>query len=459
MKQPATAWLIHIFAILHFAASALCGSAGLDDTLLLTALTITLTLLICLRAKLGVEFTAISIILVNVAGYFLGVAIAWVFGHLIHVPVLVHALSTLLTTEALGWGLLRLSATFKENSPDLSERERGIQMGWLILAVTVIFLLRIFINLIFESSLSSSGEGVAAVKAFLYNPLLLLLILGACILFLEYYRKESRDMDYAGKIFSFTLFFITITLLSALFSGLGLPLEFSPEISSGRFLLLVVVSIVVNAGIFSIVYIIYYGLSARRRLEIEREKADKARFQYLILKQQMSPHFLFNSLNVLDSLVQDGSKEDASRFIHQLAGLYRYMLQNEEEDVVSLRDEMDYSRQYAELVKMRWQDALRFDLDVRDADLGRYVVPCSLQLCIENAIKHNALSRENPLVISISSDGSQLIIRNHKSPRVNGLQSTGVGLNYIRQQYLSNGGEPMEVLDSEDEFTVKLPLL
>lgn len=219
------------------------------------------------------------------------------------------------------------------------------------------------------------------------------------------------------------------------------------------------VSIVVNAGIFSIVYIIYYGLSARRRLEIEREKADKARFQYLILKQQMSPHFLFNSLNVLDSLVQDGSKEDASRFIHQLAGLYRYMLQNEEEDVVSLRDEMDYSRQYAELVKMRWQDALRFDLDVRDADLGRYVVPCSLQLCIENAIKHNALSRENPLVISISSDGSQLIIRNHKSPRVNGLQSTGVGLNYIRQQYLSNGGEPMEVLDSEDEFTVKLPLL
>ncbi len=135
------------------------------------------------------------------------------------------------------------------------------------------------------------------------------------------------------------------------------------------------------------------------------------------------------------------------------------MLRNEEEDVVTLREELEYSKMYGSLVKMRWQDALVFNISVREEDMSYYVVPCSVQLCIENAIKHNSMSKEKPLEISISSDGSFVTVENALAPKLSEVESTNLGLKYIKQQYLAQGSSATEVEQSKKSFKVKLPLL
>ena len=461
--------IIHIFAAAHFAASLLCGALSLSDSLLLTALTIALILLLCLRRRTSEELTVISIVLANIIGYFLGELLALAFGLVLSAPVLAHALSTAATTEALGWATLWFTGRYNIRSgPAHQSGERlGAGMGkesdapqnsgatvWLVSAVAAVYLLRVFINLM----LSSSAEGMQAVRDFLYNPLMLLLILGAGVVFIRYYRRGNNELSYPGKILTFALYFVFMTLLSALFVGLGLPFGVHFSMTAERFLLLLAVGLVSNAIIFSFTYVADLALTARRRLEIEKERADKAHYRYLLMKQQLKPHFLFNSLNVLDSLVQDGSKEDASRFIHGLSGLYRYMLRNEDEVVVPLVEELEYANMYSELVRMRWQDALIIQMSVPYEDMGRFVVPGSVQLCMENAIKHNSMSPENPLEISISSDGSCIKVHNRLSPKIGEEGSTGLGLKYIKEQYLSCG-KSVEIDENEEFFEVRLPLL
>lgn len=453
-----THWLIHIFALLHLLASLICGLMNADDSLLLTVLTITLVLFICLRGNVGVELTVIAIVLANLFGYLFGMMIAWAIGLVIDNMAVVHGLSTAATTEILGWSILGFTGRHKDAAQELSEEERNIQMGWLIIAVVVVYMIRVFINLIFSTP-SGSNEGLKAIQDFLHNPLMMLIILAASIFFIIYIKREDNNLSPSGKILSYAIYFISVSLLSALFVGTGLPFSFKLGLSAERFMLLAAVSLVANAAIFSFVYIANIALTARRKLQIEREKANKAHYQYLLLKQQVNPHFLFNSLNALDSLVHEGSKEDASRFIHQLSGLYRYMLRNEEEDVVTLREELEYSKMYGSLVKMRWQDALVFNISVREEDMSYYVVPCSVQLCIENAIKHNSMSKEKPLEISISSDGSFVTVENALAPKLSEVESTNLGLKYIKQQYLAQGSSATEVEQSKKSFKVKLPLL
>ncbi len=211
--------------------------------------------------------------------------------------------------------------------------------------------------------------------------------------------------------------------------------------------------------IYSVIYMIEYAITARRNAEKEKNRADLAKFQYLNLKQQVNPHFLFNSLNILDALVLDGRDREASEYIHKLAGIYRYMLRNEEEGTVTLRDEMTYVEMYRDLLKVRFQEGFDVEVGIRPEDLSRHVVPCSVQLLIENATKHNAVSPSRPLNVSVVSDGQTVTVSNNLIPRVTEAQSSGLGLNYIRQQYRDRSGKGIEIIRTDDSYTVKLPLL
>ena len=204
---------------------------------------------------------------------------------------------------------------------------------------------------------------------------------------------------------------------------------------------------------------IEYAITARRNAESEKDRADLAKFQYLNLKQQVNPHFLFNSLNILDALVLDGKDREASTYIHKLAGIYRYMLKNEEETTVSLRDEMTYVEMYCDLLKVRFQEGFNLLTDIPEEDMARFVIPCSVQLLIENATKHDAVSPERPLNVSITSDGDSITVTNNLIPRVTRSQSSGLGLNYIRKQYMERSGKGIEIEKTEGAYTVKLPLL
>ena len=308
------------------------------------------------------------------------------------------------------------------------------------------------------------GKGIAAfVNLFVIHPLLSPAIatftttetIGwALALFLKQFSSHSGAQRKVTPK-EITWLIIAIAVVLALRFVIR---QFSSTIFSGEFLL-GSVALMAAILIYSVIYMVEYARSAKREAAREKDRADLAKFQYLNLKQQVNPHFLFNSLNILDALVLDGKNEDASVYIHKLAGIYRYMLKNEDENTVSLRDEMTYVEMYSDLLKVRFQEGFIMEVSIPEEDLRRFVIPCSVQLLVENATKHNAVSPDKPLVVTISSDGETLTVTNNIIPRLTPSQSSGLGLNYIREQYKARSDRGIEIAAREDEYIVKLPLL
>ena len=222
-----------------------------------------------------------------------------------------------------------------------------------------------------------------------------------------------------------------------------------------------VASIIVDY-VFSLGALIFLAENAMRinaRALEHQEKARLAQYRYMNLSQQVNPHFLFNSLNILDCLVCEEKTEQASTYIHKLAAIYRYLLRNEEERLVKLRDELDFVGQYVDLLKVRFPEGLDIDIDIPEDKMNRRVVPCSVQLLIENATKHNAVSPDKPLLIKVRCGDNTVIVSNTLNPKVSSGPSTGLGLKYLREQYHDVAGKEAVVRVGENEYTVEMPLI
>ena len=223
----------------------------------------------------------------------------------------------------------------------------------------------------------------------------------------------------------------------------------------------IVASIIVDY-VFSLGALIFLAENAMRinaRALEDQEKARLAQYKYMSLSQQVNPHFLFNSLNILDCLVCEEKTAQASTYIHKLAGIYRYMLRIEQERLVTLRDEMDFVEQYVDLLKVRFPEGLDISIDIPDDKMGRRVVPCSVQLLIENATKHNTISAEKPLRIDVRCQDDTVVISNTLNPKVSTGPSTGLGLKYLREQYRDVSGKEATVHMTDNEYTVVIPLI
>lgn len=459
--RPNISSIIHSFALLHVATAILCRMFGLGDELILTTLTIVLTAILCLRYRQSVEFSSIVIIIANILGYILGNGIAALVGMFIKHPLLSPAIATFATTEMMGWGLVLFMRRYADRGGSKS-KTRNIEITWLAVAIAVILTIRILIH-IFSSTLFEGGQIRKSASTLLDNSFVIMTMVCLTIIFVEWQQKRKKNLSgrdsFARHIPATVGFLAATSAASALLAGFGLPFRFNREHTGVSLPDLLFISLIAEALIYSIIYMIEYAITARRNAEREKDRADLAKFKYLNLKQQVNPHFLFNSLNILDALVMDGRDEEASEYIHKLAGIYRYMLRNEEESVVTLRDEMTYVEMYRDLLKVRFQDGFNVVTDIPAEDLSRRVVPCSVQLLIENATKHNTVSPTNPLNISIKSDGETLTVTNNLIPKLTEAQSSGLGLNYIRQQYRERSGKGVEIIKTDDSYTVKLPLL
>ncbi len=223
----------------------------------------------------------------------------------------------------------------------------------------------------------------------------------------------------------------------------------------------IVASIIVDY-VFSLGALIFLAENAMRinaRALEDREKARLAQYRYMNLSQQVNPHFLFNSLNILDCLVCEQKTDQASTYIHKLAAIYRYLLRNEEERLVKLRDEMDFVDQYVDLLKVRFPEGLDIQIDIPADRLNRRVVPCSVQLLIENATKHNAVSADKPLQIMVRCEDDYVVVSNTLNPKISSGPSTGLGLKYLREQYQDVAGKTPVVRMGENEYTVVIPLI
>lgn len=204
-----------------------------------------------------------------------------------------------------------------------------------------------------------------------------------------------------------------------------------------------------------------YAMRYRSIADNAKITSNLAQYRYMSLKQQVNPHFLFNSLNSLDCLIQENATEDASRYTHQLADIYRYMLRSGDETMLPLRDEMSFVEKYTDLLRLRFAEGFEIEIDIPDEDMKRRVVPCSIQLLVENATKHNAVSPSKPLRISIHSDGDSIIVTNNLIPKIGNSSSpsTGLGLKYIKTRYEDLSEREITVRKTADEYFVQLPLL
>jgi len=202
------------------------------------------------------------------------------------------------------------------------------------------------------------------------------------------------------------------------------------------------------------IFIVVLWQDALKREQKLRE--ENLVFRHETLRQQVNPHFLFNSLNTLSSLV--GSRpEAAEEFIGKLASMYRYILDNGSRDRVPLGDELSFITDYFYLYRIRDEGKIRLDMHVPDPE--KYgILPVSLQILIENAIKHNRATRENPLKIDIFMEGQQIVVKNNVQKMASGIRSTGIGLKNLAQRMKLSLGKGISVEESDTSFIVKLPL-
>lgn len=458
-RKPNTSTIIHVFALLHALVAAVCIWMEMDDELLLTVLTMTMIVIICLRNRMSFEFSAIFIILANIIGYMIGTGGADIIAHFTDYKLVSSTLSTAFTTEIVGWGISLSTNLFRKESVTGQDSYIEKQLNWIILAVIIIFALRILFAAMFSAKLFTNATVFYIIKGFFSDSLGLITTICLNVIYIGFSKQYKHELKIPLRMCLHVLFILAVASIATFLISADLLHHGIREIMLMNIIQVFLVMIVIEISIFCIVYIAFYALWQKQELVKEQSKVNWEKYRYLKLKQQVDPHFLFNSLNILDCLVCEEKNELASTYIHKLAGIYRYMLKSEDNMVVSLNDELTFANLYLDLLKVRFQDGFRVTQQISEACLSRHVIPCSLQMLLENAFKHNAVQVGHPLEIHITADDECLTVSNNLIPKLKQMPSTGIGLKYITQQYSDTAHKTITINKTETTFTVKLPLL
>lgn len=236
------------------------------------------------------------------------------------------------------------------------------------------------------------------------------------------------------------------------------PRDIQVDESFDYFLRRFVAGFFVNMICYIVFNIIYTNnILQKTQLEYEQLKQAHLRAQLISLQQQISPHFLFNSLSTLKNMA---GEPDTKKFVVQLAHVYRYLLNYNEHHVTALSEELSFIHSYLYILHQRFETALNVRIDIPDRYLSRLIPPLSLQLLVENAIKHNVLSPEAPLNIYISVNSqNELEVANTYRPKKTTEESTGLGLQNIKDRYQLLFNSEVSVNNTPETFTVSLPLI
>ncbi|OUR93373.1 histidine kinase [Flavobacteriales bacterium 34_180_T64] len=209
-----------------------------------------------------------------------------------------------------------------------------------------------------------------------------------------------------------------------------------------------------------IIFHVFYFYNSYQKHKIKEQKviAGTASAKFDALKNQLDPHFLFNSLNVLTSLIEE-NPDNAQRFTTSLSKVYRYVLEQKNKDIVTVDEELDFARTYMSLLKMRFEDSIIFEIPDKASNPESKVVPLSLQLLLENAVKHNMVTSSKPLHIKIYESGDNLIVENNLQPKQIVKKSSGVGLENIKQRYQLLTKKRVQINQGAKRFAVAIPML
>ncbi len=209
------------------------------------------------------------------------------------------------------------------------------------------------------------------------------------------------------------------------------------------------------ATIFHVISLIQHYQA--NKLKEQKQKIVQISTEHESLKSQIGPHFLFNSLNVLNGLISE-NQDKAQEFVSELSSVYRYVLEQNDKPLVSLREEIDFSRTYMNLIQKRFEDGLEFEV-VDEFSEAYQIVPLSLQILLENCIKHNRISSDEILKVKVYIENDYLLIKNNLQIKNQLHKSTGKGLKNIIDRYKSFTRKNVEIQQTDNEFIVKIPLL
>lgn len=213
--------------------------------------------------------------------------------------------------------------------------------------------------------------------------------------------------------------------------------------------------------LFHLLHAVAYYMERYKNKQLEAEELLRMHTQAELqsIKSQVNPHFLFNNLNVLSALVMKQS-QDANHFIEAFSNVYQYILRNQEKELIDLQQELDFLEPYIYLLQHRFPNSIQLNIQIAAEAKQLQVVPVALQMLVENAIKHNIVSPQQPLQIHItSSDKKQLTVANNLQPKRNKAASGNVGLANIDQRYAITTGKHIAVQNDGQQFSVSIPLI
>ncbi|WP_372793063.1 2TM domain-containing protein [Lutibacter sp.] len=328
-----------------------------------------------------------------------------------------------------------------------------------ILAVAIFIIERLIFNRGFNQPIDELFQifGIHFMYAFVLS-----IINGYFFYFLEgkfTWQEHSKSRLIIGALGSVILTMVGLALLRfvTLVVIFGEPIEsFTNDPSASSYYVFGLVITLFVTLIFHAVF--FYKALTEKKVSEQQIVAKTETAKYESLKSQIDPHFLFNSLNVLTSLIVENPKL-AEKFTTKLSKVYRYVLEQKSKDLIELDEELHFAKAYMELLTMRFEDAVTFEIPEKASNSELKILPLSLQLLLENTIKHNVVSAENPLKVTITEEDGYLVVSNNFNPKTILEKGTKVGLKNIEERYHLITLKQVLIEKTATQFTVKLPLL
>ena len=274
------------------------------------------------------------------------------------------------------------------------------------------------------------------------------------------WETDPQKRLWIGALGSFVLTILTFGLIRFLLFFYESGSSFGEFIiqerqAPGAYVLAVTITLISSLFLHA-----FYFYRALQKREVKEQKiiAGTASARFDALKNQLDPHFLFNSLNVLTSLIEEDPYQ-AQKFTTSLSKVYRYVLEQKNKDLVTVDEELNFARTYVRLLKMRFEDSIVFDIPEQATEPEAKIVPLSLQLLLENAVKHNVVTSSRPLHIKVYEKEGSLVVENNLQEKQVVKKSSGVGLQNIKQRYGILTDRQVHITRSSKDFSVALPML
>lgn len=271
------------------------------------------------------------------------------------------------------------------------------------------------------------------------------------------FKWKEKSVQRVLLLLTYSVVFAVV--LSAIFSGVSYLINSGEmafvKLFTGNTQILFVINLIALAVLEAY---IYYNEGQKARLKAQLLEKELSEIKFEVLKSQLEPHFLFNSLNVLSALMNSDITK-AQLFIEKLSQVYRYILETIDKPVVELSRELEFAKSYLFLQKIRYDDNLSYVVSVNSDYLSLELPPLSLQILLENSLKHNTVNQSNNLLIEIYSENDEIIVKNNLRPKISQYKSGKLGQRNLIKRYLMISDKTPVFLIENDQYIARLPLL